>query len=99
MPPSDQILEILFSFLLEKKGSTDRELQLATQPVCGLLQTRQMRGFEYVRLEVCRRGLGWARRSKEYFERESRELYLELRALEHRWHSRQQDELELVWDV
>ena len=81
MPLSDEALELIFSFLLEKKGATERDLQLAAQPVCRLLQTRRMRGFEHVTLEVCRMGLGWAMRGRTSFERAVRHLASELSRL------------------
>jgi hypothetical protein len=68
--PSDNVLELVFSFLLDgDEGRTNRDLQLAAQPACRLLQTRRMRGFEHVKLELHRKGLKWALKAKEYWER------------------------------
>ena len=69
MPLNDQVLEILFSFLFEGKGRTKYDLQLAAVPVCRLLQTRRLRGFETVKMEVFRMGLGWAMRAKQFWMR------------------------------
>ena len=114
MPLPDEVLELLFSFLLEKRGRTGLELQLAAQPVCRLLQTRRMRGFEHVTLEVCRRGLGWAMGGRTFFEQAARQLTSELRRRESRnrpapfealepspWlpRLRRRDEPVLVWNV
>ena len=72
MPLNDQVLEVLFSFLLEGKGKTDYDLQRASVPVCRLLQTRRLRGFETAKLEVMRRGLGWAMRAQRFWMRTAR---------------------------
>ena len=70
MPLSDNVLELVFSFLLDKKdGDPNRKLRYAAQPVCRLLQTRRMRGFEHVEEELLRRGLKWALEAKEFWER------------------------------
>ena len=61
MPPSDNVLELVFSFLLETKpGDTSLDLRCAARPTCRMLETRRMRGFEHVRQELLRRGLKWA---------------------------------------
>ena len=84
MPLSDQVLELVFSFLLEGKGRTERDLQLAAMPACRLLQTRRMRGFDHVTLEVCRMGLGWAMRGRTFFLRATKHYTAELDRLERR---------------
>ena len=56
MPLPDEALELILHFLLAEKGAGG-ELKLVAQPVCRLLQTRRLRGFEWVTLEVCRMGL------------------------------------------
>ena len=67
---SDQVLELVFAFLREHGGGkTDEDLQLAALPVCKLLETRRMHGFDYVKLEVCRKDLQWAMRAQEYWKR------------------------------
>ena len=67
---SDQILELAFAFLREQGGGkTDGDLQLAALPTCKLLETRRMRGFDHVKLELCRKGLIWAMRAQEYWKR------------------------------
>ena len=64
---SDQVLETVFAFLRgQGSGRTDEDLQLASQPICRLLQTRRMHGFDHVKLAVCRRGLDWAMRAQEF---------------------------------
>ena len=68
MSLSDQVLDLVLSFLFERKdGKTDGDLRLAALPVYKLLQTRRMRGFDHVKLELCRKGLQWAMRAKEYW--------------------------------
>ena len=67
---SDQVLETVFAFLRgQGDGRTDEDLQLAAQPVCRLLQTRRMHGFDHVKLDVCRKGLQWAMRAQEFWKR------------------------------
>ena len=82
MPLSDQALELVFSFLLEKKGGAERELQLVARPVCRLLQARRMRSFAHVALEVCWMGLDWAMKEKTFCERACNHYHLELRRLQ-----------------
>ena len=84
MPLSDQVLELVFAFLLEKGGGkTDRDLQLAALPACRLLQTRRTRGFEHVKQELLRRGLKWALEAKQRWERRARKIESELEESEH----------------
>ena len=72
MPPPDQVLELVFAFLLDKKeGDANRKLRYAAQPACRLLQTRRMRGFEHVKQELLRRGLRWALEAKEHWKRQA----------------------------
>ena len=69
MPLSDQVLELVFAFLLEKgDGKTNEDLRLASLPACQLLRTRRMRGFDHVEMELLRRGLKWALRAKDYWK-------------------------------
>ena len=65
---SDQVLEMVFSFLEQGDGRADADLQLAAQPTCRLLQTRRMHGFDHVKLAVCRKGLQWAMRAQEFWK-------------------------------
>jgi len=81
MAPSDQVLELVFSFLLEK-GKAGQE-QLVARPACRLLQARRARGFEHVKQELLRRGLKWALETKLFWERRARRLEVELQESEH----------------
>ena len=67
MSPPDQVLELVFSFLLEEGEKTKEDPQRTLLPACQLLQTRRMHGFDHVRLEVCQRGLRWALKSRREF--------------------------------
>ena len=69
MPLSDNVLELVFPFLLDKKeGDANGKLRYDARPACRLLQTRRMRGFEHVRQELLRRGLNWALEAKDRWE-------------------------------
>jgi hypothetical protein len=79
MPLPDSILELVFPYLLEVGDEADsRHVAL---PVCRLLQTRRMRGFDYVILRVCRMGLRWALREKAFAESVNDYYRLEMRRL------------------
>ena len=103
MPLSDEALELIFSFLLGKKGGAEGASRLAARPVCRLLQTRRMRGFAHVTLEVCRLGLNWAVGERAYLKRVNDQYQRELRRLALRLPQREDRfamlEDELVWYV
>ena len=90
MPLPDSVLDLVFPFLLEVG---DEDLRLVALPVCRLLQTRRMRGFDDVVLRVCRMGLRWALRQKAFSESVCDFYRLELRRL------RRPLRAEVVWDV
>ena len=92
MPLSDSILEFVFSFLLE---DGEEDLRLVALPVCRLLQTRRLRGFDHVNLRVCRMGLEWALRQKAFSESVCDFYRLEMRRLR----SVPLRRAELVWNV
>ena len=66
MSPPDEVLELVFSFLLVEGENTKEDPQRTSLPVCLLLQTRRMHGFDHVKLAVCRRGLDWAMRTQDF---------------------------------
>ena len=80
----DEVLELIFHFLLAKKVE-ENELKVAARPVCRLLQTRRLRDFQWATLEVCRMGLQWALGDRKRLQRELRDLRF--------WKA------ELVWNV
>ena len=92
MPLPDSVLELVFPFLLEVGDEDPRQVAL---PVCRLLQTRRMRGFDDVVLRVCRMGLRWALRQKAFAESVNDFYRLEMRRLR----SVPLRRAELVWNV
>ena len=89
----DAILELVFPYLLEVGDEVDpRQVAL---PVCRLLQTHRMRGFDDVILRVCRMGLRWALRQKAFAESVNDFYRLEMRRLR----SVPLRRTELVWNV
>jgi hypothetical protein len=92
MSLSDSILELVFPSLLEVG---DEDLRLVALPICRLLQTRRMRGFDDVVLRVCRMGLKWALRQRAFAESVNDHYRQELRRLIPVSVRR----MELVWNV
>ena len=88
----DSVLDLVFPFLLE---AGEEDLRLVALPVCRLLQTRRMRGFDDVVLRVCRMGLKWALRQKAFAESVNDHYRRELRRLVPVSVRR----MELVWNV
>ena len=61
MPLTDNVLELVFSFLLDSKPSNPNDDRFdVARPTCRLLATRRARGFEHVKMELLKRGLEWA---------------------------------------
>ena len=65
-PLTDNVLELVFSFMLDSKPSDpNHDWFYIVRPAYRLLATRRVRGFEHVKMELLRRGLKWALHTKQ----------------------------------